>query len=92
MGAVGQDQNAEIMMRKNAEIGLKTIYQIDEKNETGTCLVLITGNERSLITNPGAANSFTLANMQNNWTYVEKAQMFYISVIIIFSKIFLVVL
>jgi len=33
MGAVGQDQNAEIMMRKNAEIGLKTIYQIDEKNE-----------------------------------------------------------
>ncbi len=83
MGAVGVDQNAEIMKQKNSEIGLKTVYQTDEKNETGTCLVLITGNERSLITNPGAANSFTLSHLEKNWSYVEKAQYYYISVIII---------
>lgn len=80
MGCVGQDKNAAIMRQKAEDIGLKVLYQVDEKNETGTCLVLVAGKERSLITNQGAANNFSLSYLENNWSYVEKAKYFYISV------------
>lgn len=46
MGCTGKDKNASIMAEKAAEVGLKTVYQVDEKTSTGTCAVLITGNER----------------------------------------------
>jgi adenosine kinase len=46
MGCIGNDKNADIMKQKAKEVGLNTVYQINDKVKTGTCAVLITGNDR----------------------------------------------
>lgn len=49
MGCIGDDKNAMIMKEKAAEVGLKTVYQTDVNTPTGTCAVLISGNDRYLV-------------------------------------------
>ena len=80
MGCVGKDDNAEIILKKSNEVGLNCVFQIDENLPTGNCLVLVTGNERSLITNPGAANSFNHGFLRANWSHVERAEYVYLTV------------
>lgn len=82
MGCIGKDSNAEIMKEKAREVGLNTVYQVTDKANTGTCAVLITGKERSLIAHLGAANLFTEHHLDNeeHWSYVQKAKVLYISV------------
>jgi len=46
MGCIGKDNYAEIMKEKAKEVGLNTVYQVNDKTPTGKCAVLITGNER----------------------------------------------
>jgi len=81
MGCVGKDKYADIMKEKANDVGLKTIYQETDKAPTGTCAVLITGNERSLVAHLSAANLFTVEHFDNkeNWSYVEKAKVHYVS-------------
>lgn len=81
MGATGKDHNADIMSEKAKEVGLKTIYQVNEKVPTGTCAVLITGKDRSLVAHLGAANTFTNDHLDNDhhWSFVEKAKLFYVT-------------
>ena len=82
MGCTGNDSNAAIMREKAKEVGLNTVYQVDENTPTGTCAVLITGKDRSLVAHLAAANNFSAAHLDNeaNWSFVEKAQIYYISV------------
>ncbi len=81
MGCTGSDENASIMKEKSNEVGLNTVYQVDPNTPTGTCAVLITGKDRSLVAHLAAANNFTVSHLDNpqNWKYVEQAQIFYIS-------------
>ncbi len=81
MGCTGKDQNAEIMLNKAKEVGLNTAYQVDENTPTGTCAVLITGKERSLVAHLAAANNFNSSHLDKpeNWSIVENAQVYYIS-------------
>lgn len=81
MGCIGEDKNAVIMSQKAKEVGLSTAYQIDEKAPTGTCAVLITGKDRSLVAHLAAANNFNVSHLDDavNWSIVEKAQIYYIS-------------
>jgi adenosine kinase len=81
MGCVGEDQNAQIMRQKCAEVGLNAVYQVDASKATGTCAVLITGKERSLVAHLAAANHFTVDHLENDhhWSYIEKAQIIYVS-------------
>lgn len=81
MGCVGKDKNAEIMREKASEVGLKTLYQINEQVSTGTCAVLITGKDRSLVAHLSAADKFTVDHLNNeqNWSQVAQAQFFYIT-------------
>jgi adenosine kinase len=81
MGCTGNDKNAEIMKEKAKEVGLKTVYQIDSKTPTGTCAVLISGKDRSLVAHLAAANNFNVSHLDDkeNWSYVEKSQIIYIS-------------
>jgi adenosine kinase len=46
MGCTGEDEYAEIMKQKAKEVGLNTVYQVNNKTPTGKCAVLITGSER----------------------------------------------
>lgn len=81
MGCVGKDKNAEIMREKAAGVGLNTIYQINDQISTGTCAVLITGKDRSLVAHLAAADKFTVDHLDNekNWSLVSKAQVFYVT-------------
>lgn len=81
MGCTGKDTNAKIMYEKAKEVGLNTAYQVDETTPTGTCAVLITGKERSLVAHLAAANNFKINHLDDpkNWSIVEKANIYYIS-------------
>jgi adenosine kinase len=79
-GSVGKDQYSELLLEANAKAGVKTLYQFQDYIETGKCAALITGHNRSLATDLGAANHFTPDHLKKpeNWAYVEKAKFFYI--------------
>ncbi|CAF0935038.1 unnamed protein product [Brachionus calyciflorus] len=79
VGCIGRDHNADIMKEKAKEVGLYTAYQVTDKASTGTCAVLITGNDRSMVAHLAAANLFTSDHMDNPeiWSLVEKAKIIY---------------
>jgi len=81
MGCVGSDKYADIMRTKAKEVGLNTVYQVTDKAPTGTCAVLVTGNERSLVAHLSAANLFTVDHLDNDhhWAFIQRAKVHYIS-------------
>jgi adenosine kinase len=54
-------------------------YQISTEFPTGRCAVLITGQDRSLVTKLDAANHFTVEHLDDgkNWKTVENAKVVY---------------
>ena len=82
VGCIGRDHNADIMKEKAREVGLSTAYQVTDKASTGTCAVLITGKERSLVAHLGAANLFTSDHLDQpeTWKHVEKSKVIYVTV------------
>lgn len=83
MGCVGQDKYHQLLHDAASKAGLTLSYQIrtdsEERIQTGTCAVLITGNNRSLVANLGAANHFTIDHLDEakNRQFIEKAKIFY---------------
>ncbi|CAF1334415.1 unnamed protein product [Adineta steineri] len=79
MGCVGQDKYQQILHDAATKAGLTLSYQVDSKTETGTCAVMITGNDRSLVANLGAANCFTIDHLDEpkNKEYIEKSKIIY---------------
>jgi adenosine kinase len=81
MGAVGNDENGKIIAESARADGVNVNYQIVPTEPTGTCAVLITGENRSLCAYLGAANHFKkeVLVQPENWKFVEKAKFYYIS-------------
>ena len=79
-GGVGDDDFEHILEDKASEVGVKVCYQVHPGMRTGVCGAIITGEDRSLVTELGAAEHFTeqYLHQQDNWSYVEKARFFYI--------------
>lgn len=79
-GSVGKDQYSDLLLKANEQAGVKTLYQFQSDHETGKCAALITGHDRSLVTDLAAANHFTPDHLKKpeNWSYVENAKVFYI--------------
>ncbi|XP_059172691.1 uncharacterized protein LOC131953504 isoform X2 [Physella acuta] len=79
-GCVGSDQFKEILEKSAGSVGVKVRYQVYQGGQTGTCAAVITGENRSLITELGAAEKFSLQFLKQpeNWAYVEKAKFYYI--------------
>eukprot|EP01111_Echinosteliopsis_oligospora_P016454 TRINITY_DN684_c0_g1_i1.p1 TRINITY_DN684_c0_g1~~TRINITY_DN684_c0_g1_i1.p1 ORF type:complete len:338 (+),score=134.20 TRINITY_DN684_c0_g1_i1:94-1107(+) len=78
VGCVGNDDNGKTLKKVTEEAGVKTLYQVEEGVPTGTCAVLVTNKERSLVTNLGAANCYKKAHFEANITPVmEAAKYFY---------------
>lgn len=81
IGCVGKDEFGA-QLKKSAEAdGVTVHYLEDEKEQTGTCAVLIKDKERSLIANLAAANCYKKAHMETEpikkvW---EAAQFVYIA-------------
>jgi len=81
-GSVGDDERANTLIQNAESAGVTMKCQVNTKNPTGTCAVLVTGEgkHRSLVANLAAANDFTKSHLDNKeiWDIVEKADYFYI--------------
>jgi adenosine kinase len=68
-------------LREKAEEGGTTVeYMVDPEAPTGTCAVLVTGINRSLVANISAANNYKETHLAEvGWKHVEAAEIFYIS-------------
>jgi len=78
-GCVGKDDYSKTLEGKAKEAGVNVQYQMTEKYPTGRCAVLITGQDRSLVTKLDAANHFTVDHLEEakNWKVVESAKAVY---------------
>jgi len=78
MGCVGEDSSRKILEEKAREAGVNVRYQVSEK-PTGRCAVLITDQNRSLVTKLDAANHFTVSHLEEetNWELVKTAKVVY---------------
>jgi len=79
MGCVGRDESSKKLEEKATEAGVTVRYQVSEEKPTGRCAVLITGQDRSLVTKLDAANNFTAAHLdiEDNWSLVKSAKIIY---------------
>ncbi|CAF4634525.1 unnamed protein product, partial [Rotaria sp. Silwood2] len=66
MGCIGKDECGKILEKQMTNC----LYQKDSDSPTATCLILITEEARSMITDLGAANKFTndYLNKSENWS------------------------
>ncbi|XP_052765161.1 uncharacterized protein LOC128206616 [Mya arenaria] len=78
-GCTSKDKYGSILEDKAREMGVNMQLQYTEKEPTGTCAVIVTGENRSMCANLAAANCFTDDHLDNpdNWALVEKAQFYY---------------
>ncbi|TPX09008.1 uncharacterized protein E0L32_009587 [Thyridium curvatum] len=80
LGGVGDDKYAAILHDAVKKAGLRVEYRVDPKQPTGRCGVVITGHNRSMCTDLGAANHYDLEHLKKPeiWALVENAEAFYI--------------
>lgn len=64
IGAVGADNLADQLRVTNKKEGLKELYQVVESAPTGACVVIITGQHRSLCTQLAAAEKFSSSHLE----------------------------
>ncbi|CCD24346.1 adenosine kinase NDAI_0D00320 [Naumovozyma dairenensis CBS 421] len=77
-GSVGNDKFSENLLNENKKAGVLSLYQIQSDIGTGKCAALITGHDRSLVTDLGAANHFKPSHLEANWEFVQNAKLFYV--------------
>merc|ERR1712183_1259167 len=78
-GCVGKDATKDTLESKAKEAGVNVQYQLSTEYPTGRCAVLITGQDRSLVTKLDAANHFTVSHLEEcaNWSIVTSAKVVY---------------
>jgi len=81
IGCVGKDENGKILRETANKDGLTVHYLVDENTPTGTCAVLVTDKERSLVANLGAANCYKKAHLETPeiQNMINETSVFYIS-------------
>jgi len=82
MGCINRkDRFGEMLRERCRQVGVNAIYQLSEDTPTGSCLVIVTGENnkhRSMAACLGAACSFTADHVREHVQHVEKAQIIYI--------------
>ncbi|KAM7207395.1 Ribokinase-like protein [Naviculisporaceae sp. PSN 640] len=80
LGGVGDDKYAAILHDAVKQAGLRVEYRVDPKVPTGRCGVVITGANRSMVTELGAANHYDLEHLKKPevWALAENADAYYI--------------
>ncbi|KAL3230225.1 Adenosine kinase [Nakaseomyces bracarensis] len=77
-GSVGEDKFSQKLLSENDAAGVLSLYQVQKDISTGKCAALITGHNRSLVTDLGAANHFKPEHLEKHWNEVTNAKYFYI--------------
>ncbi|KAJ6780503.1 hypothetical protein PWT90_02979 [Aphanocladium album] len=80
LGGVGDDKYAATLHDAVKAAGLRVEYRVDPKEPTGRCGAIITGHNRSLCTDLGAANHYDVDHLKKPeiWALAENADVFYI--------------
>lgn len=80
LGGAGDDKYSAILHDAVKAAGLRVEYRVDPKEKTGRCGVIITGHNRSLCTDLGAANHYDLDHLKKPkiWSLVENADFYYV--------------
>ena len=80
-GCIGNDSYGQTLQKEATQDGVNVQYLVDEKEPTGTCAVLVTDKDRSLVTKLGAANHFKISHLekQENWSLVENAKVYFVA-------------
>lgn len=80
MGCIGRDTYGERLTAECEKAGVATAFRVDDTLPTGRCGVIITGHHRSLCTNLGAANEYSVDHLRRPevWRLVENAEVYYI--------------
>lgn len=78
-GAIGEDEYGTKMTSCCTDDGVNVQYFINKDEATGTCAVVITGNNRSLVANLSAANTYPVDHLRlaEQWNVVEAASVYY---------------
>merc|ERR1719422_2601852 len=78
-GCIAKDQFGDILTKAAQKAGVNVKFQYTDKEPTGTCAVVCTDKNRSLVANLAAANCFTEEHLDNkeNWAAVEAAKFIY---------------
>ncbi|KAH8419197.1 hypothetical protein KR222_010421, partial [Zaprionus bogoriensis] len=79
VGAVGKDKFGETIAKRAKADGVQALYQVTDEGPTGTCAVIISGQNRSLVANLGAAALFSddWLDDEGNMCVVERALVYY---------------
>eukprot|EP01012_Entosiphon_sulcatum_P068157 TRINITY_DN981_c0_g1_i1.p1 TRINITY_DN981_c0_g1~~TRINITY_DN981_c0_g1_i1.p1 ORF type:complete len:352 (+),score=76.78 TRINITY_DN981_c0_g1_i1:28-1056(+) len=79
VGSIGTDNFGDILKSKAEQDGVAMPVQRTAEKETGTCGVLVTGKERSLVANLAAANLFKEAHLATPAVQeaIQKAGIYY---------------
>jgi len=80
LGGVGDDKYAAILHDAVKAAGLRVEYRVDKTEKTGRCGVVITGQDRSMVTDLGAANHYDLEHLKSPeiWKLVENATHYFV--------------
>ncbi|KAJ7272998.1 Ribokinase-like protein [Mycena rebaudengoi] len=78
-GCVGDDDLAEQLKAANQREGLREVYQVKKGEKTGACAVIITGNNRSLVTRLRTAQKWDKSHLASEVVapLVANAKVFY---------------
>ncbi|EDQ84919.1 uncharacterized protein MONBRDRAFT_39088 [Monosiga brevicollis MX1] len=81
IGCVGKDDYAKQLETAAGGCHVDVNYMYDESATTGTCAVLVTGNERTLVANIAAANNYKAEHLEEKHIQelIDNARFFYIS-------------
>eukprot|EP01114_Cavostelium_apophysatum_P005418 TRINITY_DN1637_c0_g1_i1.p1 TRINITY_DN1637_c0_g1~~TRINITY_DN1637_c0_g1_i1.p1 ORF type:complete len:358 (+),score=110.85 TRINITY_DN1637_c0_g1_i1:41-1075(+) len=79
IGCIGNDENGKNMKKAAEGYGVTTHYLVNNEVPTGTCAVLLTDKERSLVANLAAAEKYKKEHFDSAeiQAVVKKAQYFY---------------
>ncbi|KAI0903746.1 Ribokinase-like protein [Ustulina deusta] len=80
LGGVGDDKYAAILRDAVKQVGLRVEYRVDPDTPTGRCGAIITGANRSLCTDLGAANLYDIEHLKKPeiWKLAENADFYYV--------------
>ncbi|PSK51884.1 Adenosine kinase [Elsinoe australis] len=78
IGCVGKDQYSEMLLKACKDAGLHVEYRFDEKEPTGRCGVVITGHDRSMVTDLAAANCYKIEHLKEHWNLVQDASVYFV--------------
>lgn len=80
-GCVGKDANAKVLADALKSDSVTAHYRVEEEQKTGVCATLLSGVERSLVTDLSAANHYKLDHTEvaENKAVIDAADFYYIT-------------